>query len=110
MRWQQLCWSHLSRDFQAISERAGEAGRIGAALLEQRRVLFEYWHRVRDGTLSRATFARYVGPIRSRVLELLIDGVQCGRRKTERTCDKMLSVFDAFWTFVRVAGVEPSRN
>jgi transposase len=33
----QVCWAHLKRDFQAISERGGESQEIGEALLEQRR-------------------------------------------------------------------------
>ena len=109
-RLHQMCWAHLKRDFTAISERKGEAGRIGKALLEQEKLLFTLWHRVRDGTLSRSSFQSHVRPIRAQVLSLLIQGLRCSHGKTSRTCNKMLSVFDAFWTFVRVAGVEPTNN
>ena len=49
----QVCWAHLKRDFTQIAERSGIAGELGKALLEQQRLLFEQWYRVRDGTLSR---------------------------------------------------------
>lgn len=66
----QVCWAHLKRDFTQIAERSGIAGELGLALLEQQRLLFEQWYRVRDGTLSRtdacqsgATDSRPVSPI-----------------------------------------------
>ena len=48
----QLCWAHIKRDFTRIAERTGVSGELGKALLEQQRLLFEQWYRVRDGTLS----------------------------------------------------------
>lgn len=110
VRLHQVCWAHLKREFTAISEREGEAGRIGIALLEQERLLFRLWHRLGEGTLSRSTFRLRVQPIQQEVGRLLAAGLSCGHAKTERTCDKMLSLFDAFWTFVRVPGVEPTNN
>ena len=106
----QVCWAHLKRDFQAIGERRGEAGRIGKALLEQERLLFGLWGRLQAGTLSRSTFQQQVRPIRETMLDLLVDGLRCRHGKTRRTCDKMLEVFDSFWTFVRLEGVEPTNN
>ena len=35
VRWRQLCWSHLLRDFEAIRGRGGTSEAIGEALLEQ---------------------------------------------------------------------------
>jgi transposase len=109
-RLHQVCWAHLKRDFQAISERDGEAGAIGKALLEQERLLFRMWHLLQLGTLGRSTFKQRVRPIRRTVLDLLMAGQRCPHGKTSRTCDKMLEVFDSFWTFVRVEGVEPTNN
>jgi transposase len=109
-RLHQVCWSHLKRDFTAISERQGEAGRIGRALLEQEKLLFGEWHRFRAGSLSRKTLQQRVRPIQREVLDLLVRGVHCGHAKTAGTCDKMLGAFDSFWTFVRIEGVEPTNN
>jgi hypothetical protein len=61
---QQVCWAHLIREFQKIAKRGGGSQRIGEGLLEQARQLFKWWHRVRDGTLTQATFAQAVVEIR----------------------------------------------
>jgi len=106
----QICWSHLIRDFTAISERAGEAERIGVALLEEARRLFHWWHRVRDGTLSRKNFQVYVRSLKNRVRALLEQAQQCADQKTARTCGKLLRVFPAMWLFVEFSGVEPTNN
>jgi len=52
----QVCWSHLMRDFQFISEHRGLAGAIGVELVRLGKRMFKYWHRVRDGTMSREEF------------------------------------------------------
>jgi transposase len=108
-----VCWAHLKRDFQAFVERGGEAERIGRALLECVAQLFSLWHRVRDGTLTHADFQSAMPPIQLRVGELLREGAQVlAHEKTGRTCANTRSVKleVALWTFVRVAGVEPTNN
>lgn len=108
----QFCWSHLARAFVTISERPDIPSRhIGAELLEAKDQVFVWWHRVRDGTLSHATFRRYMKPLQDRVRTLLTTGAQwCAHSKTGRTCQKLLDHFDAMWTFVYRAGVEPTNN
>jgi transposase len=108
-QWQ-TCWSHHKRYFKGFEEAGGKAGRIGRALLDEERLLFQWWHRVRDGTLSRSTFREYVRGLRARVKRLLEQGTTCGHRKTEGVCRKLLAVEPAMWTFVRVKGVEPTNN
>ena len=49
----QLCWTHLRREFIKISERPGVSKELGTSLVKQQEKLFELWHRVRDGTLTR---------------------------------------------------------
>jgi transposase len=110
LRRRQFCWSHLLRDFTAISERPGAAGRIGKSLIEEANRMFGWWHRVRDGTLSRASFRVYMRPLRARVEALLADGIELGDMKTARTCAKLLKASVAMWTFVSVEGVEPTNN
>ena len=106
----QACWAHLKRDFTAISERFGKAKKIGEQLLEKEQELFAYWHKVRDGTMSRATFQRKVGLLKYDVKDLLLCGTVCGDKKTEGTCKELLKVFDSLWTFVYHEGVEPTNN
>jgi len=109
IRKRQICWAHLVRDFTAFSEwKGGE--RLGKALLQESKKLFVLWHRVRDGTLHRGTFRREVGPIRRAVEQLLNQATRSENRELARSCGRMLKVFPAFWTFVRIPGMEPTNN
>ncbi|MEA1970766.1 MAG: IS66 family transposase, partial [Thermodesulfobacteriota bacterium] len=106
----QLCWAHLIRDFTKISERSGQSGVIGNAILDYAEQMFELWYRVRDGPMSRADFQAAMVPIRQAVEELIEQGVECGHAKTSRTCKRLLKVKAALWTFVDHQGIEPTNN
>lgn len=106
----QLCWAHLQRDFQKLVERGGESQRLGEALLAQGEPLFRLWQRVRDGTLNRWDFQSQVEPIRTRVHDLLCQGADLSHAKTRHTCENILKLETALWTFVYVEGVEPTNN
>lgn len=106
----QVCWAHLKRDFQAISERGGEAKELGEALLEQTKAVFRLWRQVRDGTLGRRQFQRLMMPVEQRVKELLAEGSDCRSSQTRGTCRQIRAVESALWTFVRARGVEPTNN
>lgn len=108
-QWQ-VCWAHLKRDFQAMVDRDNAGSTIGEQLLLLTDVLFGWWHRVRDGTLLRRTFRRYVGSLREDVRAVLEQGRVCGCAKTAATCRELLAVEESLWTFVRVEGVEPTNN
>ena len=118
MQRRQVGWAHLKRDFTRISERTGVAGELGQALLAQQKLLFESWHRVRDGTLTRCEFATLVTPIRHQIHTLLTQGsnyaIAQGEKtplaKTVRTCARLLTVEPALWTFVTTEGGEPTNN
>src|ERR671933_1002025 len=110
VRWRQLCWAHLLRDFEAMRGRSGASEEIGDALLAQAHQMFTWWHRVRAGTLQRSTFRSYMTPIRREVERLLEAGSHCDVPKTEGTCREMLKRREALWTFVQVEGVEPTNN
>ncbi len=106
----QLCWAHLKRDFQKLVERGGDSQALGEALLAQVEQLFRLWSRVRDGTLSRLDFQIQVAPIRMHVHALLDQGVQCLHAQTRHTCENILKVEPALWTFAALEGVEPTNN
>jgi len=88
------------------------------ALVKQQEKLFELWHRVRDGTLSRDDFGELVVEIRSSIKAILTeaDSYSIGTRektplaKTVRTCRQLLKVESAMWLFVATVGVEPTNN
>ena len=110
VRWRQLCWAHLLRDFEAMRDRGGASEELGEALLAQAHQMFTWWHRVREGTLKRSTFRAYMSPLRREVERLLEVGSRGGVPKTAGTCQDILKRREALWTFVQVAGVEPTNN
>jgi transposase len=106
----QVCWAHLLRDIEAMIERGGRSREIGEALQGQARQMFQWWHRVREGTLAHRTFASSMWPVRQAVERLLEAGQTCGVPKTEGTCRELLKLRQALWTFVRHEGVAPTNN
>ena len=110
VRRRQACWAHLIRDFRKIESAGGEAAAIGEALGECADELFHHWHRVKEGTLKRSSFRVYASRLRAEVRNLLLDGATLEHEKVAGMCKEILKVESALWTFVRVAGVEPTNN
>ena len=106
----QVCWAHLLRDIEAMIERGGGSHAMGEALRAQARQMVHWWHRVRDGTLTHASVASSMWPVRREVERLLNAGQTCGVPKTEGTCREILKLRQALWTCVRHEGVEPTHN
>lgn len=106
----QLCWSHLDRDFASFADHGSDAQALSLALGKQSRRMFHFWHRVRDGTMSRAEFQKRMRPIRTRILWLLGWGTGVSSKKVVRQCRRILKLQAALFTFVDVEGVEPTNN
>jgi len=106
----QVCWAHLLRDIEAMIERGGCSQEVGEALCAQVRLMFQWWHRVRAGTLAQTSFSSSMRPIRQEVERLLEAGQTCGMPKTAGVCREILKMRQALWTFVRHEGVEPTNN
>lgn len=106
----QLCWGHLTRDFQGFIDRGGKGARIGQALMEERNRMFEWWHRVREGTMSRAEFQHSMRAVEHEVGRLLRKASKHAEKKTAGMAREILKLEQAMWTFVYVEGVEPTNN
>ena len=106
----QLCWSHLKRDFKSFLDYGGDAKRLGERLLCETRRMFRLWHRVRDGTLSRAEFRLAMKPVRRRILALLEEGERLSCAKVSGMCKHILKLPEALFTFVDIERVEPTNN
>lgn len=106
----QSCWAHPDRDFQAMIDRGGEAAEVGRRLLGHSGRLFEWWHRVRGGTMARATMRSRADIMRLTFRDDLRRGLECGCAKTAGTCRELLAGETHLRTFVRVAGIEPTNN
>lgn len=110
VKMRQLCWAHLLRHFKAFAEARGASRRIGLALLDEVNQMFHWWHKVRDGTLKRSTFKRYMAPLKRRVEALLAEAAASRQRWTAATARELLKLKEALWTFVSTEGVEPTNN
>src|SRR2546423_15688590 len=96
----QSCWAHLRRDFQATIERGKEGSAVCEELPAYSDMLVHWWHRVRDGTMSRATLREYAAELRTRARARLRAGWACA--KTAGTCQELPEGEPGLWTFVEV--------
>jgi transposase len=106
----QVCWSHLTRDFKSFLDYGAEAKLLGERLLAERRKLFRLWHRVRDGTQTRAELQLAARPVQRRILALLEEGEGLSCAKVSGMCREVLKLKAALFTFINVERVEPTNN
>ena len=111
MTRRQICWAHLLRKFVSFSEHPDARVQSAAeklVLLSQ--AMFSAWHRVRDGTDTRASFQTFIANLRP-VIEGHLDGlVVLEINGVSGSCADMLKHREALWTFAHVRGVEPTNN
>jgi transposase len=105
----QLCWAHLKRDFQALSEVKGSMGQIGGELFLLAKQILHMRKRVRDGTLLWQTFQRRIEPLMERTEKLLARGASSGESLSGQ-CRRIFNQRQYLWTFVRDVRVEPTNN
>jgi len=98
----QVCWAHLLRDFTRIAERSGQAGRTGKRLLGLGCVLFRW----RNQGKAAAAF----DTLKLRVRKALEQGQKQGCKHTAATCNNLLKLWPALWTFLDHDGVAPTNN
>jgi transposase len=110
MRDRQICWAHLIRKFVGFAERRGPVGGLGADLLLLSQTAIHYWHRVRDGTMSRRRFRKVMAKLRPIIEAHLERGAGLGVRGVSGSCADILTHRLALWTFVDREGVEPTNN
>jgi hypothetical protein len=103
----QVCWAHVSRDFQSLVDRGGESASLGAKLLAVKASVFALWQQVKEGNLTRADFACAVAPLQVGLHGLLAAGADLGIKKTSGFCKNLLKLEPALWTFVRVPAWRP---
>lgn len=108
--YRQVCWAHLSRDFQALVDRGGPATPLGIAALAQVRHLFTGWHRFRHGELDRAGLQATLAPVQDDLATLLHAGQDNADAGAAGLCRSLLALWPALWTFVDEAGVAPTNN
>jgi transposase len=106
----QLCWAHLDRNFQALSERGGTGAVVGHWARAESAKLFQQWHRYRRGELGRPELLAALAPIQQAFRTLLRLGEVGPCAKTAGLCQHLLERWEALWTFAHREGVEPTNN
>jgi transposase len=110
MKRRQICWAHLLRKFVSFAQRSGPAGEVGERLLFFTELIFTAWHRVRDGTMSRAQFRRTMTVLRTAVEARLEEAVRLKIHGMSGSCANPLLHREALWTFVEREDIEPTNN
>ena len=110
LAWRQICWAHLRRDFERMSELPDTCPRVGRAGKRACKQLFEIWHEFKAGAIDRAQLRERMQPVRECLRRALEREQSSPDRKAARFCRRLLKVYPALWTFVEVEGVEPTNN
>jgi transposase len=106
----QVCLAHLERDFKKIASLGGTAtvvGDQGVAIIHE---VFALWHAFKRGESSRINLRRRLKPVKERLHDLLVDGLQNPDVTTNEFCAELLPRWDCLWVFTYVEGVEPTNN
>ena len=106
----QICWAHLTRDFQGFIDRGGRGGKIGLELMRERNRFFKWYQRVRDGTLAREQFEKRMRGVERQVGQLLRKAARRAEKKTAGMAREILQWEKCLWTFVDAPGLEPTNN
>jgi transposase len=110
LKFRQICWAHLKRDFQKLIDRGGPAEAIGRVGLEVVECLFADWWAFRQGELDRPGLQARVDPIARELQGVLEQGCSCADSKAATFCANVLAVYPALWLFTAIEGVEPTNN
>lgn len=106
----QACWSHLLRDVEAFRAFGRTGERLADEIQDAARTLIRYYHRVRDGTMSRDEFRRKAKRHRRVILAALHRGRGYARSEVAGVCKEIYKLRDALFTFVDHEGVKPTNN
>lgn len=106
----QICWAHLIRKFVSFSEDDGPTKKFGDELLKYAQIIFEYWHKFKNGDLSRDRLQELMAPIKTQVEEQLEKAKATQIKGLSGSCEDILKHKQALWLFVTEDGVEPTNN
>ena len=107
----QVCWAHLKRDFQKISERSGMSGAVGKKLLKNFGKMYSFYKSMLSGKIccSKKTRKRKRYLINC-ITKALKQGASCNNKNTVRTCNKILSQGKSLWLFLDNINISPTNN
>lgn len=107
----QWCWSHLERDIQKLIDNPDrQVKRLGHDLKREQEMLFDLWHKHKNGQLSWRQFQTQSKPICKQFDAYLLRGAYSGNGKLMGMCEELYRHRDWLWTFTKVKGIEPTNN
>lgn len=114
----QVCWAHLYRDFVRMSERSGEAGKLGRQLKKLAEKLFRVRGLYQEGKLEQNVWESETFGMRWRVRGLLERGAgvrtreheRSERTRTKNSCKELLEVEPAMWLFLQKPEIGITNN
>jgi len=106
----QVCWSHLTRDFQGVEDRGGVGCRIGTEALEIKNDIFRIWHLYKAGEIKHSTMERQMRPVEVALGVLLEKGRNSRGKRTAALCKTLIKLKPALFLFAHSDGVEPTNN
>ncbi|MDE2010545.1 MAG: IS66 family transposase [Candidatus Omnitrophica bacterium] len=107
----QLCWAHFKRDLQGLVDGGEPKGvRIGKGCLGVLQKVFEEWGRYEAGKIGRRGLGRRMETLKARLKRWLKRGREGPPDETGRFCARVMKLYEGYWSFVRVQGVEPTNN
>jgi len=107
----QLCWAHLLRHFQRISERKGLAGEIGARLLLIGQCVFRTHHRFANQPRQQWRYRRRMRRLRQSFQATLQRGSQLTlSTRTANQCQHLFRDEAMCWTFLQHPDIPLTNN
>ncbi len=106
----QVCWAHLTRDFQKLVDWGPTSRPVGQQLLALEAEVFALWHRFRRGEIDRVTLVHDLVPIQAVPRQVLEDGSTGPTGTAAGVGWELRQVWPALWTFAQIEGVEPTNN
>ena len=106
----QVCWAHLKRDLRALSQGPYHSDTWAERALEVEGQIFALWHRFKAGEIDRVSLLVYMQPLQDQFVAVLREGLDWPWYRVRGLCTELLKLESALWTFVWVAGVEPTNN
>jgi transposase len=108
----QLCWAHIRRHFQAMSEAPEATAIYGRGLMEMSNEMFHHWHLFQDGEIDRHKLALAIDQLQDRMRACLELAAQDALvvSKAQGIARDLLRQWKSLWTFVSEPGVVPTNN
>jgi transposase len=108
----QVCWSHLQRDFRRHADGLGEQKTFGEKGVPLTKKVFAAWRAYQHEHHDRQRLQAEIAPIQTELRALLetASPKKARNRWHRQFANNLLKVWPALWTFVTVAGVEPTNN